>query len=143
MKKLGKKTWIDWLKAIVAIDIASVGIALIIGENFHILANIFGFLTRIIFGILYIFIAVLIFKRVFPEFMAGGSEAGNTEENSMDLDVEGGVKSAQNFVKKIATKAEKVVENATDALDNTLEKAEDFVIDRKNEANEEIKNLMK
>lgn len=66
MKYIKGKSWIDWVKAIVAVDIAAVGIGLIFQEELHILANILGSFSRVIFGVLYLILAYVIFKNTFP-----------------------------------------------------------------------------
>lgn len=67
IKILKRKTWLDWVKIIIAIDIAAVGIGLILGFDMHALAYVFGFISRIIFGILYLSVSFFIFQYVFAE----------------------------------------------------------------------------
>ncbi len=61
--KIRSFTWLDWLKIIIAVDITANGIGLMFGIPFHIFANIFGWVSRVLFGLLYIFMAFLIFAR--------------------------------------------------------------------------------
>lgn len=61
--KLRNLTWLDWIKIIIAIDITANGIGLMFGIPFHIFANIFGWFSQIIFGLLYLFIAFLMLAR--------------------------------------------------------------------------------
>ena len=89
-KYIKERTWIDWVKIMIALDIASVGIGMIIGLNFHVLANIFGFISRIAFGVMYVFIAVLILKRVFPEALHVDND-DEIEEQNIDVDIKKGV----------------------------------------------------
>lgn len=119
-----KKTWIDWIKVIVAIDIASVGIGLVFNiDSFHILADILGSISRIIFGILYVFVAYLIFKRVFPVHLFDNEAKEKRHE----------------FVEKIDNFSDKVV----DTIDDLGKKGKDFAHKRIAEAKEEIERLEK
>lgn len=138
-KELGNKTWIDWLKIVVAIDIAGVGIGLILGFSYHVFASMIGFVTRIIFGVLYVFVAVLIFKRVFPQKLA---EEEHIEAKRMDEEIRDTTMSIQNSVKKFIKKAENVAVKAQDTIDHALDKSEEFIGKRKKEVNDEVDKLM-
>jgi len=50
----------------------------------HVFAHVLGFLSRIIFGMMYVFVAVLIFKRIFPQALA---EEEKTEAHKMDREI--------------------------------------------------------
>ncbi len=118
-----KKNWIDWIKALVAVDIASVGVALVFGiSDFHVLADLLGWFSQIIFGILYIFVAVLIFKRVFPMHLFEDTN-----------------KNKHNFIQKIDDFSEKTVEKA----EHVLHKGKQFAEKRYHEAKQEFENMSK
>lgn len=139
-KEIKGKTWIDWIKVVVAIDIAGVGIGLILDFNLHVFAYVFGFLSRIIFGMLYVFVAVLIFKRVFPEPLADDEQA---EAARMDDEIKETSYSVRKALKKIARTAERLVDTANERIDRILDKSEDFIGKRKKEIKEEIDKITK
>ena len=141
IKRLGQKTWIDWLKIVVALDIASVGIGLIIGLRFHVLADIFGFITRIPLGVMYVFVAVLILKRVFPAALRV-DENNEIGDEGIDLDIKNSVKEGKKITKKIIEKVEKVSDKIIEKVDQGLDKTEDFIKERKKEAKNEIEDLL-
>lgn len=138
-KEIKSKSWIDWVKVIVAIDIAGVGIGLILGFNLHVFAFMLGFITRIVVGVLYVFLAVLIFKRVFPQELA---EDEHREAVRMDDEI----KETSHFVgrsfKKLVQKVEQVTDKTNEKIDHMLDKSEDFIGKRKQEINEEVDKLM-
>jgi len=139
-KKLKEKTWIDWIKVVVAIDIAGVGIGLVLGFNMHVFAHVLGFLSRIIFGIMYVFVAVLIFKRIFPQALA---EEEKTEAEKMDTEIietsHAIKKGARIFVQKI----NELRDTAHKKIDQLLDSGETFASKRKKEVKEEMNKLMK
>jgi len=139
-KELRKKTWIDWIKIIVAIDITGVGIGLILGFDMHIFAHILGFLSRTFFGLLYVLVAYLIFRRVFPQELA---EEEHIEAKKMDEEIIDTTNIVKKGAKKIAQKAHEFTEKAYDTIDDLLDKGESFVGKRKQEVQEEVKKLMK
>ncbi len=141
LKNLGIKSWIDWVKIIVAIDIASVGVGLIIGLNFHVVANILGFISRIAFGVMYLFVAVLILKRVFPSALHVDAE-NKIEEENIDLDIVKGVKHGKKLGKKFAEKVENVSEKVINHVDKKLDRAEEFFKTKKEEAKKEVNDLL-
>lgn len=138
-KQLGNKTWIDWVKVIVAIDIAGVGVGLVLGFEMHVFANMLGFITRILFGILYVFVAVLIFKRVFPQPLA---DEEHIEAKRMDEEIKETSHSVANSFKKVVQKVEHLTDKANEKIDHVLDKSEDFIGKRKRELDNEVDNLM-
>lgn len=140
MKELKKKNWIDWIKIIVAIDIAGVGIGLILGFDMHVFAHVFGFVTQIFFGVLYVIVAILIFKRIFPQELA---QEEHIEAKKMDKDIADTTHAVKKGAKKIAQKVVAVTEKAHLKIDNLLDKGEEFIYKRKQEAQDEITKIMK
>ncbi len=143
--ELKKKTWIDWIKILVAVDIASSGIGLILNVDMHVFAYILriiglGFLSRIFFGILYVFVAVLIFKRIFPQKLA---EDENIEAKKMDEEIVDTTDQVKAGVKKLAKKAAELTDKAHDKLDTLLDKGEDLIKKGHKDAKDEIDKLMK
>ena len=124
MKYLKGKTWIDWVKVIVAIDIAAVGIGLIFQQQIHILAGVFGSVSRIVFGILYILVAASIFKIVFPQIVE---------------DLKGRVSEPKKKEEEKA-QAEEVEQEETvgEMIDKTAQKINTFVAGKAQEAKEEL-----
>jgi len=122
MKKYLKgKTWIDWVKVLLALDIAIVGIGLIFQESLQILANLLGPVSRIIFGILYLILAARIIKNVFPDLyndLRNPSPASDTD--------------------KVIQEKKSVGE----IVDMTTEKVDRFVQDRTREVKDEIKKVL-
>lgn len=144
-KMLKKKTWIDWVKIIVAIDIAGAGIGLILSLDIHIFGYFFrmiglGFLSRIFVGVMYIFVAVLIFKRIFPQELA---EEEHLEAKKMDEEIVDTTQTVKKAIKKAVKKAAQFTEKAQDKIDDVLDKSEDFFDKRKKEAKDEIDKLIK
>ena len=138
-KEIRKKNWIDWLKIVVAIDIAGVGIGLVLGFNMHVFAHMFGFITRIFFGILYVFVAVLIFKRVFPQRLA---DEEHQEAERMDEEIVDTTNAVKKSAKKLVQKAAILTDKAHDKIDNLLDKGEEFIGKRKEEAKDEVQKLI-
>jgi hypothetical protein len=139
-KKLKEKTWIDWIKVVVALDIAGVGIGLILGFDMHVLAHIFGFLSRIIFGVLYVFVAVLIFKRVFPQNLAIEEQ---TEAQKMNDKIKDTTERFKDGMKQILQKLTTLGDTLHTKIDQFLDKGEDFTRKRKEEIKKEVDILMK
>jgi uncharacterized membrane protein YuzA (DUF378 family) len=133
MKKyIQGKTWIDWLKVIVAVDIAAVGIGLIFQESFHILANILGPFSRIIFGILYLMVALAIIKIVFPGLVEDlkGSKAKSVEE-VVDEEV--------TITEEVEDKPKETV---GERIDNAAKKVNTFIQGRAEEVKEEVRKVL-
>jgi hypothetical protein len=141
LRDIREKTWIDWVKIIVALDIASVGIGLIIGLNFHVLANIFGFISRILFGILYLFVAVLILKRVFPEALHVDDE-NEIEEQNIDVDIKQGVTHGRRLSHTLFKKIKRHSDLLIKEVDIFLDKIELFFKKKKKEAVQEVDELL-
>lgn len=146
-KELKNKTWVDWVKIIVAIDIAIRGFGLIIGIqalslNFFVayLMGPFGFLSRLFFGVMYVFVAMLIFKRVFPQALAKEEQTEAKKMNEEIIDTTNAVKKSS---KKIIEKIIKITEKTQDRVDGLLDRGANFAKKRKKEAGDEIKELMK
>ena len=138
-KELRKKNWIDWLKIVVAIDVAGVGIGLILGFNMHVFAHIFGFLSRILFGVLYVFVAVLILKRVFPQKLA---DEEHVEAARMDEEIIDTTNTVKDKAKKFAQKVAAITDKAHDKLDNLIDKGEEFIGKAKKDAKDEVEKLI-
>jgi gas vesicle protein len=125
MKFFKGKTWIDWVKVIVAIDITAVGIGLIFQQKIHILADLLGPASRILFGILYIMVAAVIFKAVFPELFK--------ELNNMASS-----RSKKSTEAQLATEAEPK-ETVGEMIDRAAKKIDTFVQGKAMEVKEEVK----
>lgn len=141
IKKLRKMTWIDWVKTVVAIDIASVGIGLIIGLRFHVLAYVFGFISRIAFGAMYIFVAVLIFKRVFPDTIIA-DHGDDAKEENLDTDIATGISNGKKYTRQLISEIKKYTEKLLDLVDALLDRGEDFFKKRISEARTETKKII-
>ena len=141
IKDLKNKTWIDWIKIIVAIDIASAGIGLIINLHFHVLAGVLGFITRIFMGVMYIMVATLILKRVFPAVLHVDGD-DHIEENNIDVDIKKGIKDGKRFTKNAIQKVEEFSDKIIDKIDHGLDKTEDFIKEKTKEAKKEMQNLI-
>ena len=137
-KELKKKTWIDWIKIVVAIEIAGVGIGLVLGFDMHVFAHIFGFLSRIAFGVMYVFVAVLILKRVFPQALA---DEEHTEAQKMNEEIIDTTNAVKKGAKTVIKKAAELTDKAHEKIDQLLDKGEEFIDKRKKEAKDEIKKL--
>ncbi len=145
LKELRKKTWIDWLKILVAIDMTFVGIGLVLNIHFHVLADSLGFLTRIPFGILYVFVAFIIFKRVFParenkpdEEVQGEKENKELQEEADTLDEQ-----KENIFTLAWRYISAFVEKLLDAIDDVIDALEEFLKKRFAELQDEIRDLSK
>ncbi len=138
LKELKKKTWIDWIKIVVAIEIAGVGIGLVLGFDMHVFAHIFGFLSRIAFGVMYVFVAVLILKRVFPQALA---DEEHTEAQKMNEEIIDTTNAVKKGAKTVIKKAAELTDKAHEKIDQLLGKGEEFIDKRKKEAKDEIKKL--
>jgi hypothetical protein len=130
MKFLKDKSWIDWLKVIVAVDIAAVGISLVFQHQIHILANIFGPISRIIFGVLYLVVAAAIFRGVFPEFFREIKEKNHPDTDSQ----ESGTIVHENDHPPQETIGE--------VIDNTAKKVNDFIKKRSEEVKDEVNKVL-
>ncbi len=141
-KDLKNKTWIDWVKIIIAIDISSVGIGLIIGIDFHVFANLLGFITRIFFGILYVFVAVLMLKRVFPTILhVDGNDELEKGDSKTNLDIIMWATFIKKIFRKLIKRVVRISEIIMDKIDERLDKIESFFKKRKVEIRSEIKEV--
>ncbi|MCA9352608.1 hypothetical protein KC901_00305 [Patescibacteria group bacterium] len=138
-REIRKKNWIDWIKIIVAIDVAGVGIGLILDFNLHVFAYMFGFITRIAFGVLYVFVAVLIFKRVFPQKLA---KEENEEAERMDKDITETTNVVKKAFRRVVAKTNELTEKTNDTIDAVIDRGEEFIGKRKAEAKEEVQKLI-
>ena len=143
-KELGNKTWIDWLKILVAVDIAGAGIGMILNVDMHVFGYLLrvigiGFVSQIIFGLLYVFVAVLIFKRVFPQKLAQDEQF---EAEKMDIEIVQTSQTVSESAKKLAKKIAKITDKAHNKIDKVLDKIEEFMSKRKIEAKEEVQKLI-
>ncbi len=137
-KELRKKTWIDWVKILVAIDMAFVGMGLVVNIHFHVLADSLGFLTRIPFGILYIFIAVIIFKRVFPQVREDG-EMSRPEEETLEKQA----RSIKTLMGDCIRYCDALVDRILDFVDRMIDAIEDFFKKRYRELKDEVHKASK
>lgn len=135
IKYVKGKTWIDWVKVIIAVDIAAVGIGLIFQEEVHVLAHIFGSISRIIFGILYIIVAAAMFKMVFPKLFEDlhykAKEVGDELHKEKDQSDEG---------IKLAEADDR--ETVGEMIDKAAKKIDTFVQGRAKEVKEEVKKVL-
>jgi len=143
--ELRKKTWIDWVKILVAIDIFSAGIGLILNVDMHVFAYLLriiglGFLSRIFFGVLYVFVAVLIFKRIFPQKLA---KEENTEAKKMDTEIINTATQVKNGLQKLSQKASQITDRVNEKIDNLIDKSEVIINKGKQDAKDEIDKLTK
>ena len=118
------KNWIDWVKALVAFDIAIVGISLVFQNEMHILANMFGVVSRLIFGILYIIVAIAILKGVFPDLFEEFKEQFEDDETEKP-----------HHKKHTSSHVSEMIEKGA-------HKAKDFVHDRAQEAKQELNKIL-
>jgi len=143
--ELKKKTWIDWIKILVAIDIAGAGVGLILNVDMHVFGYLLrviglGFLSRIFFGILYVFVAVLIFKRIFPQKLA---EDEHVEAERMDEEIIDTTNAVKKEAKKFAKKAAAFTDKVHDKLDTMIDKGEEVIQKGKQDAKDELDRLTK
>ncbi len=141
-RKVKKLRWLDWVKMIVAIDITAVGIGLIFGFPLHIFANMFGWVSRLIFGFLYIFTAFLIFSRTLHTrgVVRFESEHGKRYEERRFLRsiITSFVRLIRKTFRFLNTTSEKIL----DRVDEKLDEAERFFAKRKEEVEQEIHDLI-
>lgn len=143
--ELKNKTWIDWVKILVAVDIAGAGIGLILNVDMHVFAYLLriiglGFLSQTFFGVLYIFVALLIFKRIFPQKLA---EDEHVEAKRMDEDIVDTTKNVKKALKKMSEKAAVVTEEIHEKIDDFLDKSEKTIKKGHRDAKAEIDKLIK
>lgn len=120
------KTWIDGIKVLLALDIAIVGIGLVFQESLHILANVLGPVSRIIFGVMYLMLAAHIIKKVFPDLYAD-------LKNPSFL-----VRTKNTAVEEVPQKKKSVGE----IIDTTTMKVGSFVQGRAREVQEEMHKVL-
>jgi hypothetical protein len=144
--ELKSKNWIDWVKILVAVDIAIRGFGLIINIeplslNFFVayLLGPFGFVSRLFFGMMYVFVAVLIFKRIFPQKLANEE---HVEAKRMDEEIADTAQIVKKESKKLAKRAEKLIEKAQNKIDAFIERGEQGLKKGKKDATDEIKKLI-
>ena len=143
-KELGNKNWIDWVKILIAIDIASAGVGLILGLDMHVFAYLLrivglGFLSRIFFGGLYVFVALIILKRVFPQKLA---EEEHIEAVRVNEDIIDTTNSIKKGTKKMMNKAAQIIDTAHDKLDAALDRGEEMLGKAKKDAKDEVNKLI-
>ncbi|MCA9351881.1 hypothetical protein KC866_00620 [Patescibacteria group bacterium] len=143
-KELQTKNWVDWVKVLVAIDIASSGVGLVLGIDMHVFAYLLriiglGFISSLFFGILYVFVAVLIVKRVFPQRLA---EEEHIEAERMDEDIVETTNAVKKHAKKIAKKVAEVTDKAHDTIDAAIDKGEAMLGKAHQDAKEEVNKLI-
>ncbi len=141
LKGLRKKTWIDWVKILVAIDIVFVGIGLILNIHTHLLADILGFLTRIPFGILYILIGFIIFRKVFPEEKNDKNPKDSVLEISEKYQRNTDLK--QSFFKSFFSEINSIIESILNFVDRIIDSIEDFFKKRSFEIKDELEKISK
>ena len=139
IKELKNKTWIDWVKILVAIDIASVGIGLILGMPFHVLAGVLGFISRFLFGVMYVFVAVLILKRIFPTEL---SKKETNRKKDVNFDIKKGLHDGKRIGKKIIDFINFYSDKVIDIIDDWLDIIESFFYKKKEELKKEVKKLV-
>lgn len=131
---LKNKSWFDWLKIFIAIDLVSVGIGLILHDDFHILANFLGFLTRIPFGVMYIFIAILILRRVFPEALHIDPN-DELHIDQIDNDFKKGIQEGRGFLARILKSFNYYLKKMIDWVDRIFDNILFFFKKRPSEKN--------
>ncbi len=133
--RISRLNWIDWIKILVALDITTSGIGLLFGFPLHLFANIFGWVSRIFFGFLYIFVAFALFVRVLVSrgFLL-------KKEKRIFSQIRGhfllNLKNAFTFILKCADKILLF-------FDEILDKLEFFFSKRKEEIREELNQITK
>lgn len=119
------KTWLDWIKIIVAVDIAAVGIGLILGFDMHALAHIFGFVSRIPFGIAYLFVAYILFYYVFSD------RTQSKDTATFDEDIHNAIHVVRKQGEKAYEKTRLFADTAHDKIDDAFNEGEDFLREQK------------
>lgn len=142
--KISRLTWLDWLKIIIAIDITANGIGLMFGFPFHIFANMFGWVSRILFGLFYIFMAFLIFARTLY-----ARKIIDEKIDTSDIQHFGDKKMLRRLYKRgIHLLAELIYyldqrsKEVLNWIDTLLDKLELFFEKRKREVREEVKSII-
>lgn len=139
-KDFKNKTWIDWVKILVAIDIACVGFGLIIGKDIHVISHIFGFISRIPMGIIYIFISILMLKRVFPKAL---SLEDSPETRTHDDVIDDSIRESKNILTDFFNVLHKYAHRALQWVDSILDSLALFFEKRHREVKKEISRLLK
>lgn len=140
IQKYKNTSWIDWVKIILAIDIASAGVGLIFNiKFFHIIAFLFGFFSRFFIGVLYLILALILIKQVLHR----RKKEKIREEREMKDSFHQGLAQAKHKMKKIVQEGEKISEQLLEKIDHTLDKGEAFVKQKGREVQEEIKQHIK
>lgn len=140
-KDLKNKTWIDWVKVIVAIDIAFVGFGLIIDQDINFLSHIFGFISRIPMGIMYVFISVLILKRVFPRSLHVGP-VDAAKVSPMENDLNDGLREGKNILSGLLKSLNRKIHQLIDWVDSLLDRIAHFFEKRHHEVKKEVSTLI-
>lgn len=125
------KTWIDWVKVLLAIDVALVGIGLVFQESLHLLAHILGPVSRIFFGVLYIILAAHLFKTVFPNLIEDLKRKEKKVEQETD-----------EVVGEVTEEVEEEKKSIGEMVDQTAKKVDTFIQGRAQEAKEEVKKAL-
>jgi len=141
-QKLKNLRWLDWVKIIVAIDITAVGIGLIFGFPLHIFANMFGWVSRLIFGFLYIFTAFLIFSRTLHTRGVVHLEEEKGKHYEEKRVLRSLITSFIRFVQKVFRFLNTTSEKILDRVDEKLDEAEYFLAKRKEEVTQEIHDII-
>lgn len=139
-KDFKNKTWIDWVKILVAIDIACVGFGLVIGKDIHVISHIFGFISRIPMGIIYIFISILMLKRVFPKALSLGD---SPETRTHDDDIDDSIRESKNILTDFFNVLHTYANRALQWVDSILDSLALFFEKRHREVKKEISRLLK
>ncbi|MDD3694255.1 MAG: hypothetical protein PHC89_02590 [Candidatus Pacebacteria bacterium] len=129
-------TWKDWVRIILAIDIASVGISMILGFDFHALALLLGSLTKVIFGIGYIFIAVYLFRQV---FLRGDDEDENLTKEHLDSEFVRVQTVLVQTSNKIYSVLIKLVDNIHTKLDDIFDRGETLLKEKAFKSQKKVK----
>jgi len=149
LKRLQELSFIDWIKIMVAIDITGVGIGLIFGFPLHVFANLLGWVSRLVFGFLYLFTAFLIFSRVlYAHNLILHSQGRREGERRTPYEEDA------KFLKRILHKGmgwlrtlmetlNRMAQEAIDAIDSFLDRLEFFLEDKKEEIKEEVVSIIK
>ena len=137
LKELKHKNWIDWIKILVALDVFSAGIGLILNLNLHVIAPLFGFITRIFMGIFYIMLAVIIIKKVFPKSVDIDEEKALNSKH-LNRGIGRFFRHGVFLLKKTFRTAESISNHFLEIIDAWLDHMEDFFSRKKREVKEEV-----
>ncbi len=143
--KIRRLTWLDWLKIVIAIDITANGIGLMFGFPFHIFANMFGWVSRVIFGLLYVFMAFLIFARTLY-----ARKIIDEKIDASDIQHFGDKKMLRRLYRKLIHLIAEIIyyldqrsKEVLDWVDTLLDRVEVFFEKRKREVREEVNSIIR